>query len=58
MRGLKLQKGVKWNKILLMPMYFAEEREMLVREGQLIPIDGPIPLLEGEKTEMVMVDQF
>ena len=36
------------------PSYFAEEREMIVREGQLIPLDGPIPLAAGEKPELVM----
>ena len=35
-------------------MYFAREREMIVREGQLIPLDGPIPLRGGEKPEKVM----
>jgi sulfate adenylyltransferase subunit 2 len=41
-------------KIPIVPMYFAKEREMVVRDGQLIPMDGPIPLKEGEKTEKVM----
>lgn len=41
-------------EIPVVPMYFAEEREMIVREGQLIPLDGPIPLAEGEKPEKVM----
>jgi sulfate adenylyltransferase subunit 2 len=41
-------------KIPIVPMYFAKEREMIVRDGQLIPMDGPIPLKEGEKTEKVM----
>ena len=41
-------------KIEIVPMYFAQEREMVVREGQLIPLDGPIPLNPGEKPELVM----
>jgi len=40
--------------IPIVPMYFAEEREMIVRNGQLLPIDGPIPLQPGEKTEKIM----
>jgi sulfate adenylyltransferase subunit 2 len=27
---------------------------MVVRDGQLIPLDGPIPLKEGEKPEKTM----
>ena len=41
-------------KIPVVPMYFAKEREMIVREGQLIPLDGPIPLRAGEKSEWIM----
>jgi sulfate adenylyltransferase subunit 2 len=41
-------------KIPVVPMYFAKKREMVVREGQLIPVDGPIPMKKGEKTEKVM----
>ncbi len=41
-------------KIPIVPMYFAKEREMVVRDGQLIPLDGPIPLKPGEKPQMVM----
>jgi sulfate adenylyltransferase subunit 2 len=41
-------------KIPVVPMYFAKEREMVVREGQLIPLDGPIPLKKGENPEKVM----
>ncbi|MCX5793654.1 MAG: sulfate adenylyltransferase subunit CysD [Elusimicrobia bacterium] len=41
-------------KIPVVPMYFAALREMIVREGQLIPLDGPIPLKKGEKPEKIM----
>jgi len=40
--------------IPVVPMYFAREREVVVRAGQLIPLDGPIPLKEGERIERVM----
>jgi len=35
-------------------MYFAAEREMIVRDEQLIPLDGPIPLQPGEHPQRVM----
>jgi sulfate adenylyltransferase subunit 2 len=41
-------------KIPVVPMYFAKKREMIVRDEQLIPFDGPIPLKKGEKPEKVM----
>ena len=41
-------------KIPIVPMYFAKEREMLVRGATLIPLEQPfIPLLPGEKPQMV-----
>lgn len=40
--------------IPVVPMYFAKKREMIIRDGQLIPLDGPIPLKEGEKPQRVM----
>jgi len=48
-----------WNyihleKIAVVPMYFAKEREMIVREGRLIPLEGPIPLKEKEKAQKVL----
>jgi len=40
--------------IPIVPMYFAKEREMLVRGDTLIPVEQPfIPMLPGEKTQMV-----
>ncbi|MBA4388477.1 MAG: sulfate adenylyltransferase subunit CysD [Verrucomicrobia bacterium] len=41
-------------KIPVVPMYFAREQEMVVRDEQLIPLDGPVPLKKGEKPERVM----
>jgi sulfate adenylyltransferase subunit 2 len=41
-------------KIPIVPMYFAKDREMLVRGDSLIPVEQPfIPLLPGERTQMV-----
>lgn len=40
--------------IPIVPMYFARERDMLVRDGQLIPVDGPIPLQPGEAPQKIM----
>jgi len=40
--------------IPVVSMYFAAEREMVVRDDQLIPLDGPIPLKAGEKPQKVM----
>jgi sulfate adenylyltransferase subunit 2 len=41
-------------RIPVVPMYFAKERDMVVREGQLIPIEGSMDLGPGEKQEKVM----
>jgi sulfate adenylyltransferase subunit 2 len=41
-------------KIPIVPLYFAKEREMLVRGDSLIPLEQPfIPLLPGERPQMV-----
>ncbi|MFO7820861.1 MAG: sulfate adenylyltransferase subunit CysD [Lentisphaeria bacterium] len=41
-------------QIPIVPMYYAAEREMIVRDGQLISMDGPLPLEKGEKPQKVM----
>lgn len=41
-------------EIPIVPLYFAKERDVVVREGQLIPLDGDIPLKKDEKPESVM----
>jgi sulfate adenylyltransferase subunit 2 len=41
-------------QIPIVPMYFAKEREMVVRHDQLIPTEGPMRLQPGEKPETVM----
>jgi sulfate adenylyltransferase subunit 2 len=40
--------------IPIVPMYFAKIRPMVVRGDTLIPVEQDIPLLAGEKPEMVM----
>jgi sulfate adenylyltransferase subunit 2 len=41
-------------QIPIVPMYFAKTREMVVRDQQLIPLEGPTRLRPGEKAEQVM----
>jgi sulfate adenylyltransferase subunit 2 len=42
-------------KIPVVPMYFAKERDVLVRGSSLIPVEQPfVPLLPGEKLQKVM----
>jgi sulfate adenylyltransferase subunit 2 len=36
------------------PLYFAKPRPMVVRGGALIPLEHDVPLLPGEKPQMVM----
>jgi sulfate adenylyltransferase subunit 2 len=40
--------------IPIVPLYYAKEREMLVRGGSLISVEQEIPRMPGEKTQMVM----
>jgi sulfate adenylyltransferase subunit 2 len=40
--------------IPVVPLYFAKLRPMVVRGDMLIPVEHDIPLLPGEKTQMVM----
>jgi len=40
--------------IPVVPLYFAKEREMLIRGNTLIPLDYPIDLMPGEKPQRVM----
>jgi len=41
-------------KIPVVPLYFAKPRPMVVRGSQLIPVEHNMPLLPGEKPQMVM----
>jgi len=40
--------------IPIVPLYFAKEREMVVRGANLIPVEQDIPLLPGEKAQKIM----
>jgi sulfate adenylyltransferase subunit 2 len=40
--------------IPIVPLYFAQPREMVVRGGALIPVEQDFVALPGEKTQMVM----
>lgn len=41
-------------QIPIVPLYFAKEREMVVRGDSLIPLEYDPPMLPGEKPQMVM----
>jgi sulfate adenylyltransferase subunit 2 len=45
---------IQREEIPVVPLYFAKERDMLVRGGVLIPLDHPMDLLPGEKPQRVM----
>jgi sulfate adenylyltransferase subunit 2 len=45
---------IQIENIPIVPLYFAKERPMVVRGGSLIPVEQDIPLLPGERPEMVM----
>jgi sulfate adenylyltransferase subunit 2 len=41
-------------KIPIVPLYFAKKRKVIVRDGQLIPLNGNIPLNKNDKPQEVM----
>jgi sulfate adenylyltransferase subunit 2 len=45
---------IELENIPIVPLYFARPRCVVVRGGILLPYEGEIPLLPGEKPEMVM----
>jgi sulfate adenylyltransferase subunit 2 len=45
---------IRKEQIPVVPLYFAKEREMLVRGDLLLPLDHPIELLPGEKPQRVL----
>lgn len=45
---------IEQENIPIVPLYFAKEREMVVRNGSLLPVEQDIPLLPGERPQMVM----
>ncbi len=46
---------IEVEKIPIVPLYFAKEREMLVRGNNVIPLEHNYPIQIGEKPEMVKV---
>jgi sulfate adenylyltransferase subunit 2 len=51
---LDIWQYIRQEKIKVVPMYFARKRNMIVRENQLIPLDGYVPLKKGEKPKKIM----
>lgn len=45
---------IRREQIPVVPLYFAKEREMLVRGDLLLPLDHPLDLMTGEAPERVM----
>jgi sulfate adenylyltransferase subunit 2 len=45
---------IEAERIPVVPLYFAAPRPMVVRGGSLIPVEHDMPLLPGEKPQMVM----
>jgi len=52
---LDIWRYIEVDKIPIVPLYFAKEREMLVRGNGISPIEHNYPIQIGEKTEMVKV---
>jgi len=51
---LDIWEYINLEQIPIVPLYFAKEREMVVRRSGLIPVEANVPLLPGEKAEKVM----
>src|SRR5215831_1383253 len=45
---------IQLENIPIVPMYYAKQREMVVRGDSLIPLEHDMPLKSGEKPQMVM----
>lgn len=45
---------IELENIPIVPLYYAKEREMVVRGNQLIPLEHNMPLAPGEKPQMIM----
>jgi sulfate adenylyltransferase subunit 2 len=52
---LDIWRYIEVEKIPIVPLYFAKEREMLVRGNNVIPLEHNYPIQIGEKPEMVKV---
>jgi sulfate adenylyltransferase subunit 2 len=51
---LDVWRYIEIEKIPIVPLYFAEEREFAERDGQLIPLEHNMPLRPGEQLVRVM----
>ena len=51
---LDVWRYIQIEDIPIVPLYFAKPRPMVVRGGMLIPVEQDIPLLPGERPEVVM----
>ena len=51
---LDIWQYIQLERIPIVPLYLAKERQVVVREGQLIPLLKDTDLLPGEKAEMIM----
>jgi sulfate adenylyltransferase subunit 2 len=51
---LDIWEYINLEQIPIVPLYFAKERDMVVRRSSLIPVEANVPLLPGEKAEKVM----
>ena len=45
---------IEEENIPIVPLYFAKERSMIVRNGSLLPVEREIPLLPGEHPQQVL----
>jgi len=51
---LDIWRYIEREEIPVVPLYFAAERPVIVRNGQLIPVGNGTPLMEGETPELKM----
>jgi sulfate adenylyltransferase subunit 2 len=51
---LDVWKYIERENIPVVPLYFAKERKVVVRGNSLIPLEHDLPLLPGEKPELVL----
>src|ERR1035438_4768605 len=51
---LDVWRYVELERIPVVPLYFAREREVVVRDGALIPTEHNLPLRAGERPQKVM----
>ena len=51
---LDIWQYIHLEQIPIVPLYLARRRPMVVRDSTLVPVEADVPLLPGEKPEMVM----